>query len=110
MKSNHNDPKTNKSLAIRTVRSKKRNAKAAEVVAAVKSAYGHKVTPTQIYVVKSKANVRGARRAAQARGRTDIHALGAPADWVRAIKAARQLLKVTGSAENAVAILRAVEA
>jgi hypothetical protein len=36
--------------------------------------------------------------------------MGSAAEWVQSIKLARQLLKATGSIENASAILKAVDA
>jgi len=108
-KADRTDPKKNKSLAIRNVLAKLPKAKAAEVAAAVKSEYGHTVTPTLIYLVKSKVNVKAARR-----GRPRTGASGAPmgsaAEWVQSIKLARQLLKASGSVENASAILKSVDA
>lgn len=102
------DPKKNKSLAIRRVLEKMPSAKAAEVAGAVKSEYGHTVTPTLIYLVKSKSNLKAVRRgrpAAATNGK-----MGSAADWVQSIRLARQLLKSTGNIENATAILKAVDA
>lgn len=107
-KADRTDPRMNKSLAIRTVLAKMPKAKAAEVAAAVKSEYGHKVSVTLIYLVKSKSNVKKAGRKAKAVGRPAAP-IGSAADWVHSIKLARQLLTESGSVENAVAILRAVE-
>ena len=81
-------------------------AKASEVVDAVKKQYGHTVTPTLVYLVKSKSNVKKAGRKAQAAGKASPTMGG---DWIASIKAARVLLQAAGSVENAVAILRAVE-
>ena len=63
-KGDRKNPKENKSLAIRTALEKMPNAKAAEIAAAVKSDYGHTVTPTLIYLVKSKSNIKATRRGA----------------------------------------------
>ena len=109
-KADRSDPKTNKSLAIRMVLEKAPSAKAAEVAAAVQEQYGHKVTPTLIYLVKSKANVKASKRARKAKGQTAGAPVGSAAEWVVAIKLARQLLKATGSINNATAILKAVDA
>jgi len=103
------DPKRNKSLAIRNVLKKKPNAKAADVAAAVKKEYGHTVDPKRIYMVKTMTNM-----AADGRPRASVptkssKTLSSAALWVDAIKMARQLLKVTGSLPNAVAILKAVD-
>ena len=73
-KADRTDPRKNKSLAIRMVLEQTPAAKAAEVAAAVQEQFGHKVTPTLIYLVKSKANVKASKRARKARGQ----AVGAP--------------------------------
>jgi len=107
-KGDRSDPKSNKSLAIRTVLAKMPGAKAADIAAAVKAEYGHNVTATLIYLVKSKSNIKASRR-----GKSPSKASGAApssaAGWVESIKLARRLLQTTGSVENAVAILKAVE-
>jgi hypothetical protein len=102
------DPHANKSLAIRLMLEKMPAAKASDVAAAVLTNYGHRVTPTLIYLVKSKANIKSARR-----GPVSSPPVAAPssaASWVESIKLARRLLQSTGSVENAIAILKAVEA
>jgi hypothetical protein len=109
-KADRSDPKTNKSLAIRMVLEKAPNAKAAEIASAVQEQYGHKVTPTLIYLVKSKANVKASKRARRAKGQTVGGSVGGASDWIQAIKLARQLLRTTGSVDNAAAILKAVDA
>lgn len=97
------DPKSNKSLAIRLVLKAKPKATAAQVVEAVKVQYGHTVKPTFVYLVRSKSNVRKA-------GRQGASApISSAAEWINAIKLARRLLQSSGSVENAVAVLRAVE-
>jgi hypothetical protein len=110
-KGDRTDPKQNKSLAIRTVLKAKPKAKAAEIVEAVKSEYGHTVTPTFVYLVRSKANVRRSARQRKvgSAGQGNGRAIGTAADWVQSIKLARQLLQTAGSVDNAVAILKAVE-
>ena len=100
------DPKQNKSLAIRNVLRKMPKAKAADVAAAVKSEYGHKINPTFVYLVKSKAGVKASRKAS---GRAKPATKTTTADWVSSIKLAKRLLQSAGSVDNAVAILRAVE-
>ena len=95
-------------LVTDPVLAKMPKAKAAEVAAAVKSEYGHKVSVTLIYLVKSKSNVKKAGRQAKAVGRPAAP-IGSAAEWVHSIKLARQLLTASGSVANAVAILRAVE-
>jgi hypothetical protein len=105
------DPKKNKSLAIRTVLAKMPAAKAADVVATVKKEFGHDVKVNMVYMVKTKANMaadgrpRKQRRTAGSNGVT----LSSPAQWVEAIKIARNLLKTTGSVANATALLKAVD-
>jgi hypothetical protein len=94
------DPKKNKSLAIRNVLNKLPNAKASEVVAAVKKEYGHDVGQNMIYMVKTKTNMAADRK------ESPIDSAGA---WVDAIKTARQLLKATGSVANATALLKALD-
>jgi len=98
------DPRSNKSLAIREIVAKMPNAKASEIIEAVKAEYGHTVTSTLVYLVKSKTNVKKAARKTRA-----APAIGSAADWVESIKLARRLLQSSGSTENAVAILKAVE-
>jgi hypothetical protein len=109
-KADRSDPKTNKSLAIRMVLQNAPRAKAAEIAAAVQEQYGHKVTPTLIYLVKSKANVKASKRARRARGQAVGASVGSASEWIHAIKLARQLLKATGNVDNAAAILKAVDA
>ena len=108
-KSDRTDPKKNKSLAIRNVLKKRPNAKAAEVAAAVKKEYGHKVDPNRIYMIKTKANMASDGRPRSSAAAKNGATLSSAALWVDAIKTARQLLKVTGSLPNAIAILKAVD-
>lgn len=108
-KADRSNPKKNKSLAIRNVLTKSPGAKAAEVVATVKREYGHDVAQNMVYMVKTKANMAADGRPRRTTAsRTD----GSPttaAEWVDAIKIARQLLKAAGSLANASALLKAVE-
>ena len=110
-KSDRSDPRKNKSLAIRTVLGKMPTAKAVEVVAAVKKEYGHDVKQNMVYMVKTKANMAadGRPRRAKQNGRSRSGAPATAAEWVGAIRIARQLLKATGSVANATALLKAVE-
>jgi hypothetical protein len=110
-KSDRSDPRKNRSLAIRTVLGKMPMAKAAEVAAAVKKEYGHDVRKNMVYMVKTKANMAadGMPRRSKQNGQTGDGAPSSAAQWVAAIKIARQLLKATGSAANAAALLKAVE-
>jgi hypothetical protein len=108
-KGDRNNPKENKGLEIRTALAKMPNAKGAEIAAAVKEQYGHTVTPTLIYLVKSKSNVKATRRGTS-KGTVTAAAPSSTAEWVESIKVARRLLQATGSVESAVAILKAVEA
>jgi len=103
-KADRQDPRSNKSLAIREIVAKMPTAKASEVAAAVKSEYGHNISTTLVYLVKSKSNVKTAAKKTGA-----APAIGSAADWVESIKLARRLLQATGNVENAVAILKAVE-
>jgi hypothetical protein len=105
------DPRSNKSLAIRTVLARTPNVKASEVADAVKSEFGHEVSKNMIYMVKTKSNM-----AADGRVKKPKNAKPAKSDsllttaalWVDAIKIARQLLKATGSVANATALLKAL--
>lgn len=105
--SDRSDPKKNKSLAIRNMLKKMPTAKATEIVQAVKKEYGHTVNPNRVYMVKTKGNMAATRK----RTKTPT-SKGSPvgaAKWVEAIKIARQLLDVTGSVDNATALLKAVD-
>ena len=86
-------------------------AKAAEVAAAVKKEYGHIVKQNMVYMVKTKANMAADSRPRRAKqnGSTRNGAPSSAAEWVGAIKIARQLLKATGSVANATALLKAVD-
>jgi hypothetical protein len=103
------DPKHNKSLAIRMVLKTMPDAKAAEVVEAVKKEFGHQVHANMVYMIKTKSNMaadgRPRRRKSEGRG----NPLASAALWVGAIKIARELLKVTGSVANATALLKALD-
>lgn len=109
--SDRSDPKKNKSLAIRTVLARMPNAKASEVVAGVKREFGHDVKQNMVYMVKTKVNMAadGRPRRSQANGSKSNGAPSSAAEWVGAIKIARQLLKATGSVANASALLKAVD-
>ena len=108
-KADRSDPKKNKSLAIRNILAKTPGAKGGEVVAAVRSEYGLKVTPTLVYLVKSKANLRSDRRTKKPGQRGAKAPMNSAATWTDAIRSAQHLLKTTGSLDNAIAVLRAVE-
>ncbi len=107
-KADRADPKKNKSLAIRIVLAKMPGAKAAEVAAAVQQEYGHKISQTLVYLVKSKANMQSDGRPKKAKGARPKSPMNSAATWVEAIRLGKQLLKAAGSVENAVAILKAV--
>ena len=100
------DPRSNKSLAIRTVLAAKPNARAAEVADEVKSEYGHEVSKNMIYMVKAKLNMNKDGRGK--RGRPAGDSLTSAASWVDAIKLARNLLQAAGSVPNATALLKAL--
>lgn len=108
-KSERTDPKKNKSLAIRLVLKNKPNAKASEIAALVKKEFGHTINTNQIYMIKTKANMASDGRPRKMSAATNETPLTSPALWVDAIKTARQLLKVTGSLPNAIAILKAMD-
>ena len=105
--SDRSDPKKNKSLAIRNVITKMPAAKAQEIALAVKKEYGHAVNSNMIYVVKTKSNMAATRKKTH-----QASSKGSPvgaAQWIEAIKIARQLLKATGSVDNATALLLALD-
>jgi hypothetical protein len=106
---NRSDPKKNKSLAIRLVLRKMPNAKASEVVGAVKKEYGHDVKQNMVYMVKTKRNMASDGRPRRAVGGQGETRLSSPALWVEAIKIGRQLLRATGSVANATALLKAID-
>ena len=107
--SDRNDPKKNKSLAIRNVLKKKSTAKAADVVAAVKKEYGHTVNENHVYMVKTKSNMASDGRPKRISPTDNGTPMNTAALWIDAIKLARQLIKSTGSAENASALLKAID-
>jgi hypothetical protein len=104
------DPKQNKSLAIRTVLEGMPNAKGAEIVAEVKKQFGHTIGTNQVYMTKTKVGMRKHAKAERKAGRPSpvSNQLSSPAAWVEAIKRAKQLLAVTGSTDTAIALLRAI--
>ena len=103
------DPKRNKSLAVRMVLGKMPNAKAADVVAAVKKEFGHDVGQNVVYMIKTKMNMASDGRPKKTKTTPRDNPMTTPALWVEAIKGARQLLKATGSAANAIALLKALD-
>jgi hypothetical protein len=107
-KTDRNDPKQNKSLAIRMVLRSTPKAKPADVVATVKKTYGLEVTKNMVYMIKAKRNIAAGGKKAAGNGAAS-NPMTSPALWVDAIKLARQLLKATGSVDNAIALLNAVE-
>ena len=108
-KSDRSDPRQNKSLAIRTVLKGMSNAKATEVAAEVKKQFGHTVGPNQIYMIKTKANMRRRPQSVRRVARADRNGkLTSATMWVDAIKIAKQLLAATGSVDNSISLLRAI--
>ena len=103
------DPKRNKSLAVRTVLQKMPDAKASDVVAAVKKEFGHEVGQNVVYMIKTKMNMASDGRPKRSKTTARDNPMNTPALWVEAIKGARQLLKATGSAANAIALLKALD-
>ena len=104
------DPKQNKSLAIRTVLKGMSNAKASEVAAEVKKQFGHAVSVNQIYMIKTKSNIASRTKAERKSAAASRNGkLSSAALWVDAIKIAKQLLGATGSVEDAIALLKAIE-
>ena len=101
------DPTTNKNSAIRRVIKRDPSAKVGDVVTAVKDEFGHKVSPDRILMEKTKNNMVTAREQTKTNWKTG-HPVGA-AQWIEAIKIAQQLLSVTGSVDNAMALLNALD-
>lgn len=106
--SDRSNPENNKSLAIRRVLKKMPHAKAADVIAAVKNDYGLDVGMNLVYMVKTKGNISTASRADKSTTPAKKNRLTTATLWVDAIRMARQLLKATGSLENATALLKAL--
>ena len=65
------DPKQNKSLAIRTVLKGMPNGKGSEIADEVKKQFGHTVSVNQIYMLKTKANMRRRSKSVQKVARAD---------------------------------------
>ena len=107
--SDRSDPRKNKSLAIRKIMERMPQAKASEVVAVVKKEFGHEVRQNMVYMIKTKANMAADGRPSTPPGSRGGAAMSSAAQWVEAIKVARQLLRMTGSAANATALLKAIE-
>jgi hypothetical protein len=104
------DPKQNKSLAIRTVLKGMANNKASEVAAEVKKQFGHSVSVNQIYMIKTKSSIKNrAKSERKSAAAASNGKLSSAALWVDAIKLAKQLLIATGSVDNAIALLKAIE-
>jgi hypothetical protein len=103
---NRKDPKSNKSLATRLVLKKIPNGTFAEVSKAVQEEYGHDIGTSLFYAIKTKSNMKANRRANPGSG--VAAPMNSAATWVEAIKIARNLLRVTGSIDNATALLKAV--
>ena len=108
--SSRTDPRENKSLAIRTMIDRMPKAKASEIAAGVKKEFGHDVKQNMVYMVKTKLNMKAnrKRRGRPPGARATVRSL--QPQWVEAIKIGRQLLQATGSAANATALLKAIEA
>ncbi len=105
---NSSDPNRNKSLAIRTILKKMPTATTVQVVEAVKKEYGHSVSHNMIYMIKTKSNMASDGRPRKVKGTRSSTPMNSTTTWIEAISAARQLLKASGSIENAVALLRAL--
>jgi hypothetical protein len=103
------DPKQNKSLAIRNVLKGMPKAKGMEIAAEVKKQFGHSVSVNQIYMIKTKANMRKRPKSVRKVAAADRKGkLTSAVLWVDAIKIAKQLLNATGSVDNAISLLRAI--
>jgi hypothetical protein len=64
-----------------------------------------KVTPTLVYQVTSKANLRSDQRSKKPGQRGVKAPMNSAATWTAAIRSAQHLLKATGSVANATAVL-----
>ena len=105
-----NDPKRNKSLAIRKVLDTMPNAKGAEIAAEVKKQFGHTVGVNRIYMVKTKLHAKPpARSKNSAPAAPTKHRIASASQWIEAIGLAKKLLEATGSVTDATALLKAVE-
>lgn len=109
-KTDRSDPRSNKSLAIRTVLGQNPNARAAEIAGLVKSEFGHNVSLPMIYMIKTKINMKHDGRKKRGTGDAAGGSLSDAASWVDAIKLARNLLRASGSVANASALLKALDA
>ncbi len=107
--SDRTDPRKNKSLAIRNVLKKMPEAAAGKVAEAVQREYGHKVAQNMVYMVKTKGNMATSRASGNGKSKSSASPMNTAARWVEAIGIARQLLKATGSVENASALLKAID-
>lgn len=96
-----------KSSAIRRVIKRMPTARAAEVAAAVKEEFGETVNADRIFMVKTKNNMVATRKRTNTQW-SKGYPVGA-AQWIEAIKIAQQLLKATGSVDNAMALLSALD-
>lgn len=85
------------------------DAKATEIAAAVKKEFGHDVRQNMVYMVKTKTNMASDGRLRNKAGSNEDSPISSAAEWVEAIKIARQLLRVTGSVANAAALLKAID-
>src|SRR5688572_22361590 len=95
------DPKQNKSLAIRTVLKSMPDAKGGAIAEEVKKQFGHTVGVNQIYMIKTKVNMRRRPRSVRKAAAASRNGkLTSALSWVDAIKIAKQLLGATGSVDN----------
>lgn len=106
-KRDREDPATNKSLCIRSmIEAHPPGTSAKEIVEAVRKQYGHNVTPTLVYLVKSKMS------RPKSKGGAKIVRAGKPVgeagDMLAAIKAARVLLRSAGDHQIARQVLDAI--
>jgi hypothetical protein len=108
-KPTRSDPKQNKSLAIRTIVKQMPTAKATDIAAMVKKTYGHEVSQNMVYMVKTKTNMAADGRQKKQNGANKSSPMTSASLWIDAIKTARQLLKATGSVDNATALLKALD-
>ncbi len=114
-KAKRTDPKKNKSLAIRMALGQMPEAKATEIVDLVKKEYGHAISLNMVYMVKAKTNAAAHAETSGGNGKEATSTKGqipitSAANWVNAIKHAKNLLVEVGGVDNAVALLKAVNA
>lgn len=99
------DPIQNRSLAIRLVLKANPSASADDIIDLVKTTYGHTVTNTLVYLVRSKSRAKRTRRSAAA---PVVRTRSMVPNTVEVITMGRKFLDLAGSRPAASAILDAL--